>query len=209
MKRLLLTSSGEFVTDGKLDFFGMRREDLRWAYIITAGKNMENVSFMEVRKKRMNELKYDFTEIDIDNKTENEVRKELKDFDVIYVEGGDTFYLLKAIRNCNFKAIIEEKIEQGVIYVGSSAGAYITCPTIEMATWINSNNFSYHGLTDFTGMSLVPFFIYAHYEEGVKDILKEKMRYLGCNTKILNDEQALRIEDNKIELLGDPIEIYI
>ena len=234
MKRLLLASSGSFVTDGKVDpalregrgdFFGMRREDLRWAYIITASKDVPDDEYVNSHKAKMEQSGFNYKEVDIDNKTEEQVREELKDVDVIYVEGGNTFYLLKAIRACNFEKIIREKLAEGVVYVGTSAGSYVACPSIEMATWkdppatparsdggqgeIRRPIFNRHGITDFTAMNLVSFLVFAHYEDMYKELLQKKTRGCSCNVKILNDEQAIRVKDENVELVGDPVEIVI
>jgi len=165
-----------------------------------------------VRKNRMKELKYDFKEIDIDNKSEDHVRYELKDVDVVYVEGGNTFYLLKAIRECNFEKIIRDKFEQGLIYVGSSAGSYVCCPTIETSAWkekVKKDMHDRHGVTDFTAMNLVPFLMFVHYSEEYKQLIVRKVKELKYTLKILNDQQGLKVAGKKVELEGHKHKINI
>jgi len=125
MKRLLLTSSGIFVTDGDYQIFDQPREKLRWAYITTAQKGVEDRSYIQRRKKRMKALKWNYQEIDIDGKNKQELRKLLRDKDVVYLEGGNSFYLLKSIRQSGFDQLIKELINQGIVYVGYSTGSYV------------------------------------------------------------------------------------
>ena len=126
----------------------------------------------------------------------------LEDKDAVYVEGGNTFYLLKAVRESGFDQVIKKLIERGVAYVGSSAGSYIACPTIEMSTWKKpgeeKNNF---GVTDLTAMNLVPFLLKAHCTPEKMEFLKEKIAKAQYPVKILSDGQAILVKDDKVELV--------
>lgn len=93
-------------------------------------------------------------------------------------------------------------LDDGVIYLGSSAGSYICCPTIETATWGKDNNNV--GLTDFTAMNLVPFLMKAHFQEEQREFLKEKVAESDYEVKVLNDDQALLVNADQVELLGGP-----
>lgn len=98
--------------------------------------------------------------IDIAGKSEKEVREMLQGVELIVVTGGDTYYLLKHMRACNFKEILEEKINGGVIYLATSAGAIVCCPNIDFIAPMDSP--AKAGLEDFTGFNLIPFGIVPH-----------------------------------------------
>jgi dipeptidase E len=97
---------------------------------------------------------------DVAGKSEAEVREHLKDIDVLIVTGGDTYYLLKHMRACNFETILREKLSEGVMYLASSAGACICSPDIDFIAPMDSPIKA--GLTDFTGFNIVPFAIVPH-----------------------------------------------
>jgi len=132
----------------------------------------------------------------------------LKDKNAVYVEGGNTFYLLKAVRESGFDKVIKEMIAKGVPYIGSSAGSYIACPTIDMAIWKPKQKDRF-GATDFTAMNLVPFLVVAHYEPELKEILKEKISQSKYDTKLLKDGQAILVEGGNYKLVGDNEEIKL
>ena len=201
MKRLLLTSSGIFVTDGDYQIFDQPREKLRWAYITTAQKGVEDRSYIQRRKKRMKALKWNYQEIDIDGKNKQELRKLLRDKDVVYLEGGNSFYLLKSIRQSGFDQLIKELINQGIVYVGSSAGSYVACPTIEMATWKRQIRPNY-GVRNLRAMNLVPFLIVAHYHPQDKKFLQPYISQAKYPVKALTDQQAILVKGSKIQLVG-------
>lgn len=59
------------------------------------------------------------------------------------VAGGDTFYLMEKLKESGADKVIKEFIEKGGVYIGSSAGSIVCCPTIE-------------GAEEFDDPSLVP-----------------------------------------------------
>jgi len=97
---------------------------------------------------------------DLADKSEDQVRKDLNDIDIIIVTGGDTYHLLKHARACNFEKILKEKLSQGVMYLASSAGACICSPDIDYIAPMDSPIKA--GLTDFTGFNIIPFAIVPH-----------------------------------------------
>lgn len=209
MRTLLLTSSGSFITDKALNIFQKPFNRMKMAYIITASKGVNNLSYMERHKQKMNKLNFDYEEIDIEGKNEEELRRILSKKEVIYVEGGNTFYLLKAVRESGFDKVIKDLINKGIIYVGSSAGSYLCCPTIEMATWKHQDKYDRNGVIDFTGLNLVPFLMTVHYTPEYKELLKEKISQSKYPVKILTDEQALLIQGKDVQLIGNGDEIIL
>ena len=176
------------------------------AHITTASKVERDLSYLEKENRIMREAGLDVEDIDIEGKTENELRVLLKNKDVIYVQGGNSFYLLKHVRISGFDKVAKELIDDGVIYVGVSAGSYIACPTIEMATWKRQDK-NIVNLTDLTALNLVPFLISVHYKPKYKDILKEVAAKAKYPVRILTDDQALLVRNGEIKLVGKGEEI--
>lgn len=209
MSAIILTSSGGFITSNNIDnFLPKKIVDSKIAYIITASKKVPRIDYIHRHKKRMDELGFSYTEIDIDGKNAEELKRELTGYDVVIVEGGNTFYLLKAIRESGFENVIKNLIAQGVVYIGSSAGSYVACPSIIMATF-SDRGYDRCDLTDYTAMNLVPFLMIAHYTEDQLELLKEKRKGLQYPLHILNDDQALLVKDGEVQLLGSGVEIIL
>lgn len=209
MSTIILTSSGKFITSYNVDYVLPKKiTDSKIAYIITASKKVPRIDFIHRHKKSMDELGFSYTEIDIDGKNAEELKRELTGYDVVIVDGGNTFYLLKAIRESGFADVIKSLIAQGVVYIGSSAGSYVACPSIIMATF-RDMGYDRCGLTDYAAMNLVPFLMMAHYTEDQLELLKEKRKGLQYPLHILNDEQALLIKDGDVQLLGAGVEIVL
>ena len=208
MKTLILASSGNFIAANKVDYFLPKPlSEAKILYVTTASKKVNDTSYVERTRQKMSELNFSFTEYDIVDKSGEELKKALSTHDIVYVEGGNTFYLLKAVRDTAFEKVVKEAIENGLVYWGVSAGAYIACPSIVMATW--SGRFDRCGVTDWTAMNLVPFLIKAHYTPDMLETLKEKSKDLQLPLRVLNDDQAVLVKDGEVQLIGGGDEIVL
>ena len=206
--KLLLTSSGIGVKDEITKFIPKPYSDIRVAYIITASKKEDNTSYLDAETELLNSLGCTVEPMTFEDCNKEQSHNLLKDKNLIYVQGGNTFYLLKVLKESGADNIIVDMVKNGTPYIGVSAGSYIACPTIEMASWKHQDR-NTCGLKDLTALNLVPFLMSVHYVGDYKDILKREIAKTKYDVKILNDEQALLITDNNVELVGDTTEIIL
>lgn len=200
--KLILASDFSFLLKYGYDLTGIPKSQMKIGYITTASKvTPDNKEFFEEMKNTMRNNGYNIEEIDIEGKTKNELQNLLKDKNIIHVEGGNTFYLLKIIREVGFNEILKDMLSNGAVYIGTSAGAYIMCPTIEVSNW-SANGSDKFGLEDFTALNYVPFVLKAHYEDKMESFIKEKMKTLQYPLHILKDGQGILVEDNKATFFG-------
>jgi len=204
MFTLLLLSSSKFLANDFTNILGNPLNAFRIAHVITAskGKGVTDLGFIERTREVFRQQNCDFEDLDINGKNEIELREILSKFDLVFVNGGSSFYLLKAIHESGFDQVLKELLPKGLIYMGASAGSYVACPTIEMATWKHQDKYDHYDITVLTGMNLVPFLLTAHYVPEFGDLLKEKVATAKYPVKILNDDQAILVKDDKITLLG-------
>ncbi len=206
--KLLLLSSSRFLKNDLKPCLGKSLGELRIAHIISAskGQGVNDLGYIERTKEIFNNSGCYFEDLDLDGKDEKYLREYLKNFDAVFVNGGSTFYLLKSIRESGFDKVIKELLPQGFIYMGASAGSYVCCPTIEMALWKHQDKYDHYGYSDLSALNLVSFFIIVHYSEELKDsiknFIKEKLFKTGYPVKVLNDNQAILIDNSKETILG-------
>lgn len=208
MKTILLTSAGMQVKNEILKILPRSPNRIKVGHIITASKPELDTSYVKKDKHAMSALGFTVENIDIENKNEKELRNLLNDKDVIYVQGGNTFYLLKWMKDSGFDIVLKELIEKGKIYIGVSAGSVIMGENIKTAGWKGIDK-NIVGLTDLTGLQYVPFSIFVHYKPVHNKVIKENIPHINNKIKILTDQQAFLIQDDMISLVGTGEEIKI
>lgn len=207
---LLLTSAGikmPTIQKDVLNLLPKSPAELKLAHIITASLMEANTDYVERDRAALQNAGFQVTDIDLGDLTDYTAYETLNKFDIIYVQGGNTFYLLKQARACNFEAAVRKILEdQNKWYIGVSAGSYIACPTIEMGNWKRQKE--QHGLVDLTGFNLVPFLLSVHYNrEKYREVLAECIPTASRPVKILTDDQALLIVNGQVKLIGDGPEV--
>lgn len=208
MKKLLLASNGKFLFDTGYGLLKIPAKETKILYVTTASKGVDSTKYLEAHKQAMKDKGYWFEEIDVEGKSEEDLRQAVSRNNVIHIEGGNTFYLLKAVKETGFDKILKEAIDSGVVYVGTSAGSYIACPTIETSTWgpVVKDR---HGLEDLTALSFVPFIMRVHYTDDVKDLIAEKKKTASHPLRILRDGQAILVQDENYKFIGEGEEVIL
>jgi dipeptidase E len=208
--KIILGSDLTFLLKYGYDLTGIPKDQMKVGYVITASKGARafGQKLKETIIPTIKENGYSIEEIDIVGKSEDELRNFFKDKNVIHIEGGNTFYLLKAIRETGFAEILKELLNEGKIYIGTSAGAYVMCPTIDVADW-NDETVDRFNVSDFTALNYVPFVLKVHYKDEAKELVKEKMKTLKYPLRILRDGQGILVEDGKYTFISDNDEVKI
>lgn len=199
--KIILASDLSFLLKYGYDLTGISKNQMKIGYVTTASKTARDKTFFEKVKNTMRENNISFEEIDIEGKSKDELLNFFKDKNIIHVEGGNTFYLLKAIRESDFAEVLKELLNEGKIYIGTSAGAYVMCPTIEVANWDESGRDRF-GLIGFSALNYVPFVLKVHYKDERENEIKEKMKTLKYPLRILKDGQGIIAEDDKYTFVG-------
>ncbi|WP_188115954.1 Type 1 glutamine amidotransferase-like domain-containing protein [Campylobacter concisus] len=91
---------------------------------------------------------------------EDKILSTISQCDIIYVSGGNTFYLLNELRKSRAAQAIKNAVKAGKIYIGESAGAIVAAPDTRYATLMDENSAT---TSDFTGLNLVDFYVVPHF----------------------------------------------
>jgi len=203
-KTLLLTSAGMQMKGEIIKLLQKPAYDITVAFISTAAKPQQDLEYLRKDWNIMrDEMGFNLVEIDIEGKTEKEVYDLIKAKDIIYVEGGNTFYLLNAMRRCNFEKIIRKLLKEGKVYIGSSAGSIVVGRTIKSAEWYGDEKPA--NFKNLKGLNLVPFDIFCHYNTDYSEIIKQKIKNpkkRAKDLKIITDDQAILVQGKEVSLIG-------
>lgn len=128
-------------------------------------------------------------------------KEDLNNIDVVFVCGGNTFVYLDKIRKTGLDKRIKEFVKKGGVYFGVSAGSYVICPTIEMASWKHGDR-NIMKLEDLNALNLVPFLLFAHFRKEHESIVKKAAKKTKYPVIVLTDRQAVLVKDEEIKIIG-------
>lgn len=113
------------------------------------------------------------------------------DIDVLYISGGNTLKTLQRIRNANFDKDIINYINNGVTYIGGSAGAHIVTKDV---SHVSKYDEVPEDMEDFSGLGLFDGILICHYKlerEEHKKQLESEGKY---KVYTLTDDEYLIIQ---------------
>ena len=90
----------------------------------------------------------------------SDAREAIEQTDAIFVGGGNTFRLLKALQDLDLLDPIRRKVKDGAPYIGSSAGSNVASPTIK-----TTKDMPIVQPRSFDSLGLVPFQISPHFQD--------------------------------------------
>jgi dipeptidase E len=204
MKKLFLTSAAYNVLDKIIELLPDHPSNLKLAFIPTAANLYTQKEWLYKDRDKLVEMGFNIKDLDIADKTKEFLQNELKDIDVVFVSGGNSYYLLDKINTSGFVEIIKDLLKKGVVYIGSSAGSVVTCPTIGMVEDLDDIKDA-PDLKSLVGLNLVDFLVFVHYgEEDSKqayEIINKKWANAGYEIKYITNSQALVINGDNCKLV--------
>jgi dipeptidase E len=132
----------------------------------------------------------------------------VRDADAVFVGGGNTFQLLRALYDTGLVEALRARVRDGMPYMGASAGTNVACPTIK-----TTNDMPIIEPPTFDALGLVPFQINPHYTDATiaghgGETRDERLgEFLRVNPGVrvvgLREGTMLRVEGDRVTLLGD------
>ena len=127
--------------------------------------------------------------------------------EALFMGGGNTYALLKRLREAGLLPAIRERVHAGMPYLGASAGSNVAGPTI-----LTTNDWNVVALDRFDALELVSFNINPHYRETdptmapgseTRDERIAEYHVVNANPVVGLEEGALvRVEDGVVTARG-------
>jgi dipeptidase E len=203
MKRLFLASAvSEVASDVAKK---IKCKGLKLAFILTASEvEKGDLWWLRADREALVRMGFDLFDYTLTNKTKTDVKKDLEKADVLFFSGGNTFYLLQKIQESDSSEVIKNIIEEGKIYIGSSAGSIIAGPDIYPVRFADDIKMA-PKLKGYKGFVLVDFITLPHW--GHEDFKKAYLN--GLIESIYNNEHKTILLTNYqyIEVKDDTYKI--
>jgi dipeptidase E len=157
MKRILLISNSTLHGSGYLDHAASEIHDLlgnvqRVLFVPFA--LFDRDAYAANARKRFETMNYKLDSIH----TAPDARQAVENAEAIFIGGGNTFRLLKALYDFDLIPPIRRRVDAGMPYIGSSAGSNVAGPTIK-----TTKDMPIVQPPSFDALGLVPFQISPHF----------------------------------------------
>jgi peptidase E len=114
------------------------------------------------------------------------------DYDVVYVGGGNTFAMLKTMRDTGFDSEIIRCVRNGALYIGGSAGAHIASRDVEHVEAFDVNE---AGLSDYSGLGLFDGIFICHYCEERRPYYEKALEENRFRVFTLADDEYITLNE--------------
>ena len=200
---MILTSSLYESIELVKKFLDKNTESKKILFIPTATNVDEYKKYIHLTQKAFEDFGYEVENFDVSIFSEEIAKEKLSEAKIVFISGGNTFYLLQELKRKNLIPYLKERIENGLLYIGESAGSVIAAPDIEYASIVDDKTLATE-LDDYAGLNLVDFYIVPHFEEepfvessrNTVELYKDKL-----DLKLINNKEAILVENNNFTII--------
>lgn len=157
---IFLASQASQVLKKICTFLPKPPQEYKVVFIPTASKIYTSAPWIEEDRNELLSLGFSVKDLNIESSSHAEVKTAIAESDVIFVGGGNTFYLLEHAKKSGFIEIAKQAVKDGAIYIGSSAGSVLASPDIRYVESFDDP--SEASLRDTRGLGLVSFSVLPH-----------------------------------------------
>jgi dipeptidase E len=219
--KLLLTSGGltnDSIVKALEDLVGKPARDTKIGFIPTAANSERGDKEWLINDLyRIKQQGYFVDIIELTALTPDAIFKALKDVDVIFVGGGNTFYLSYWLQKSGLFKLLPELLKTKV-YAGISAGSMIMGESLALSSQAQSNPKAFededYDLAVSTGeasgktLCLAPLIFRPHLNSrwapnARNEIIAKKAAMVTGKVYALDDASAIKIVDEKIEVVSE------
>ncbi len=161
--KFILTSNSYQVTDSWIRELDKKPSEMRAVFIDTAANVYDKSEAVWLRADRdaLTKVGFEVEDYDLEGKTRENLIEDLREFDLLFVSGGNTFYLLEKANESGFTQLIKENYFVEKTYVGSSAGSVFLSDNIEVIKFLDNPDQT--KLVSFDAASILNFTIFPHW----------------------------------------------
>jgi dipeptidase E len=222
--KLLLTSNGLStppIADALEELVGKPRKETKIAFVPTAGfagddKQHHEKAWLINDLNRAKEFAGSIDIVSLADLSEEDVLKRLEEADIIFVGGGNTFYLSYWMGRLGLFDALPELLKTRV-YVGISAGSMVATQSIRTASQAINDPDKYHtkqydelgprGRSAGRAAKLVDFVVRPHLNSRIfPDKTGDGLQAIATELKLplyaIDDNCAVKVADDQIEVVG-------
>ena len=198
--------SGEVAKKSTIKFGSVIDKTKPLLYVPLAMESYRYDSCLEWIRKEMSLI--NVTNIDMVTSAKDLAEKNLNNYCAIYIGGGNTYKLLKDIKDSGSFEKIQQYINNDGIIFGGSAGAIIFGKDIDSCKTQDPNDVQLAETQGFDVLSGYSLLCHLNRNDGIKFNRDKNSEYLiefskGNKIIYLPDDDTIFVNDNKVTIIGD------
>ena len=198
--------SGEVAKKSTIKFGSVIDKTKPLLYVPLAMESYRYDSCLEWIRKEMSLI--NVTNIDMITSAKDLAGKNLNNYCAIYIGGGNTYKLLKDIKDSGSFEKIQQYINNDGIIFGGSAGAIIFGKDIDSCKTQDPNDVQLAETQGFDVLSGYSLLCHLNRNDGIKFNRDKNSEYLiefskGNKIIYLPDDDTIFVNDNKVTIIGD------
>lgn len=190
-----------------LNLVGIPREEIKIAFIENAADNYppDKRVWLEESKANLEECAAEVQKVDLrDYSDANKLKNILRNYNVIWLGGGNVYYLRWLAKKSGLDQILYDLIQGGIVYGGESAGAIIASPTIDTFQKADDPDEAPEVILDgfhLTVIVPIPHCDYPKYM-AVMEEAAQQIEQLGLKAVRIKENQAIVINGGDVKIVG-------
>ena len=206
---IILTSSVASVADHIYKNYLLDKDYKTVLFIDTAaepeiGKEAGDDDWLQADLKSLRDQGYQVDRWSITEQSRDGIAAKIDEYDVLYMCGGNTIYLLQQLKLTDSFELIKQKVLAGKPYIGTSAGSIIACAKIpvylEDSEGITLDDYTGFG---FTNVLFVPHWGSEHFKEMyLEDRIKKAYDPTEPPFVLMSDYHYMSVEDGDITVIN-------
>ena len=199
---IFLTSQASWVLEKIVSMLPKEPSDYHVLFIPTAANPYAESPWVTEDRDALVKLGFTLQDLDLAITMQDQAATALRKADIVFIAGGNTFYLLEKIKQTSFDDQLKEAVSKGKIFIGSSAGSVVAAPDIKYVELFDDP--SEAKLENTKGLGLVTFSVLPHAGNPKYKALHEKVKnqYGEYNIVLLNDDQFVIPKGDSWEVLS-------
>lgn len=207
MKTLFLTSAVSFVAKDIPRWLEKPANQYKLVFITTASEAEKgDLWWQRDDRKGLVDAGFQVFDYTLTGKTKKDVQETMTKADIIFVEGGNSYYLLDKAQQSGFLEICRnEVLNKGKLYMGCSAGSWLAGPDIELSHTLD-DKIKGRNLKSTKALNLTDLVVMPHWgSQDFKDLYLSERIKLAYQEKykiiLINNYQYVRVIDEMYQIV--------
>lgn len=202
--KLILTGGGDSEHFHEIDsvFINLLPSNSNLLFIPLAGDEEHWHDGLERIKETFSTIEFNHIEMCLDLSSLN--WEYLRNFHAIYIDGGNTFELIRHFRKNQTYELLFKFLHHGGVINGDSAGAIILGSHLQTAHFGEMGDENLSEIKSYQGLNLLgPWAIHCHYDEDEDHEIQSFVAEFGYPVLALHENSSVFIENHRVHIFGE------